>query len=93
MIKEVKTPVKTTQEEIEELTKEAGDIFFTWGRCNYELELKQKQIGELSVKAHNLNATVLKLNERLAKEKARESVVEVKLSEAPANPLAELSDA
>lgn len=67
--------------EIEELTQEIANIWFEMGRSLYEMEIAEKRLNELSVKAHNLNHKALELQKKQAKEKA---AMEVKLAPAPA---------
>lgn len=81
MIQEVK---KSLQDELQECTNAIGQIWFEMGRSLYEKEIAEKRLGELSIKAHNLNQVALKLNERLVKEQAAEKEMEIKL--APSSP-------
>lgn len=67
--------------ELEELSQEIGTVWFEMGRAVYEKELAEKRLGELSVKAHNLNQRALKLQAAAAREKA---AMEVKLAPTPA---------
>lgn len=66
MIQEVKP--ETNAEKMDELTKEVGSTFFEYGKLHYEIELKQRQLADTSIKLHNLNNKALELQKALDKE-------------------------
>lgn len=59
---------KTNQEKLDDLKQEVGKAFFDYGRIKYEIEVKEKELGNISVNIHNLNHRCVQLNEALAKE-------------------------
>ncbi len=59
---------KTNQEKLDDLKQEAGKAFFDYGRIQYEIEVKQKELGNISVNIHNLNHKCIQLTEAVAKE-------------------------
>lgn len=63
MLEQVPAP-----DEMEVLTKEVGQAFFDYGKTKYEIELKERQLAEISIKIHNLNQKALKLQEAKDKE-------------------------
>lgn len=77
----------TTQEKLDQLKQEVGKAFFDYGRIQYEIEVKQKELGNISVHIHNLNHKCMALNEVLEKE-AKEKALDIKLAPPPAEPLA-----
>lgn len=69
-----------TPNELKACQERISRIWLDMGRAHYEIELLQKHLSELSIKAHNVNQDALKLNEKIQKEKKE---MEIKLAPAP----------
>jgi chromosome segregation ATPase len=74
--------IKTTQQKLDELKQEVGKAFFDYGRIKYEIEVKEKDLGNISVNIHNLNHKCITLTAQLEKE-AKEKAMEIKLAPPP----------
>lgn len=59
---------KTNQEKMDDLKQEVGKAFFDYGRLKYEIEVREKELGNISVNIHNINLRCLKLQEDMDKE-------------------------
>lgn len=75
----VEAVTQTNQEKLEALKQEVGKAFFDYGRLKYEIEVKEKELGNISVNLHNLNHKCITLTEALEKE-AKLAAMELKLA-------------
>ncbi len=67
MLESVQSREKTNEEKLLELKQEVGKAFFDYGRLKYEIEIKEKQLGNISVNLHNLNHKCISLEEDIQK--------------------------
>lgn len=75
---------KTNQEKMDDLRQEVGKAFFDYGRLKYEIEVREKELGNISVNIHNINLRCLKLQEELDKD-AKIAAMKIELNkDAPA---------
>lgn len=70
---------KTPADKLESLKQEVGKAFFDYGRIQYEIEVKQKELGNISVNIHNLNVKCITIQEALEKE-AKAKALDIKLA-------------
>lgn len=78
----VESVQSTNEEKMAALKQEVGKAFFDYGRLKYEIEVKEKELGNISVNLHNLNHKCLAYQEAIDKE-ARAKALDIKLA-APA---------
>lgn len=73
---------KSKTSELDDLTKEVGQAFFDYGRTKYEIELKERQLADISIKIHNLNKRALEIRAAIERE-AKKEAMKVSLSTVP----------
>ncbi len=77
MIEAVKE--KTNEDKLAALKQDVGKAFFDYGRLKYEIEVKEKELGNISVNLHNLNHKCIDLTAAIEKE-AKAVAMDLKLA-------------
>lgn len=70
---------QTNEQKLEALKQSVGKAFFDYGRLKYEIEVKEKELGNISVNLHNLNLACLKLDDAIQAE-AKAKALDIKLA-------------
>lgn len=53
---------------LKDVTEKMSQACFELGRAHFEMELKQQEINDISIRFRNLNIQAMKLNEKISKE-------------------------